>query len=77
MLTTSLGRSAGVLRLAVLAIGAVLVGCGGGGGGGGSSAPQPSKFFAADSGTAAIGSVINSIPSAGTIVVVRTVGEAE
>jgi hypothetical protein len=75
MLTTSLGRPAGVLRLAVLAIGAVLVGCGGGGGGGGSS-PGPSKVFVAATITSAppaIGSIINPDPPAGELDVDRLI----
>src|SRR5260221_1574489 len=61
-------RLVGLCRLAsIIASAAALFACGGGGGGGGSSGPQPSKFFAADSGTSVIGSVINPNPPAGTL----------
>ena len=58
--------------LLALSLALVLAGCGGGGGGGGSSTPG-GKLFIADGGNRAVGSLINSNPTAGTFAIDRII----
>ena len=69
---STLGNGITAARLVVLMFVVLSLGSCGGGGGGGSS-PGPSKVFVADSGNAAIGSVINPNPAPGSITVDRII----
>ena len=68
----AVGKGIALVRLAAFMFAVLSVGsCGGGGGGGGGS--SGSKLFVADSGNDAIGSVVNTNPPPGNIIIDRVI----